>query len=174
MVQYRREYKQQSTVFLTFTLKNRQSDWLVRYIDEIKQAIRYAKNQQPFDIIALCILPEHIHLIMALPPNESNFSHRVRLIKSAFCQQLATKLPLAKNARGEYNVWQRRFWEHTIRDEANLQRCVDYVHFNPVKHGLVTQVKDWPYSSFHRAVHDGHINANWGGEYVAAEGNWGE
>lgn len=69
--------------------------------------------------------------------------------------------PFGKNAKGEYNVWQRRFWEHTVRDEGDFQAHVDYIHYNPVKHGLVTRVGDWPYSSFHRFVRLGWLNSNW-------------
>ena len=174
MVNYRREYILGSTVFLTITLKNRQSDWLSCYINELKNAIKTARQRSPFDVIAICVLPEHLHIVMELPSNDSNFSHRVRLIKSLFSQQLALKLALRPNARGEYDIWQRRFWEHTIRDEADLQRCVDYVHFNPVKHGLVTQVKDWPFSSFHREVREGRLAENWGGENAQTTGDWGE
>jgi len=66
--------------------------------------------------------------------------------------------------KGEYNVWQRRFWEHTLRDERDLQAHVDYIHYNPVKHGLVTRVGDWPYSSFHRFVRMGWLDADWAGD----------
>ena len=112
--------------------------------------------------------------IRATLANDSNFSHRVRLIKSLFSQQLAKKLALRPNTRGEYDIWQRRFWEHTIRDDVDLQRCVDYVHFNPVKHGLVAQVKDWPFSSFHREVRAGRLAENWGSENTPPIGDWGE
>ncbi|PTQ87514.1 REP-associated tyrosine transposase [Agitococcus lubricus] len=174
MVNYRREYILGSTVFLTITLKNRQSDWLCRYINELRNAIQTARQRSPFDLIAICVLPEHLHIVMQLPTNEGNFSHRVRLIKSLFSQRLAKKLALHPNTRGEYEIWQRRFWEHTIKNEEDLQRCVDYVHFNPVKHGLVTQVKDWPFSSFHRAVKEGRLAENWGSENVKTLGDWGE
>ncbi|MFO1391979.1 MAG: transposase [Agitococcus sp.] len=174
MVNYRREYKLGSTVFLTLTLKNRQSDWLSRYIDELKHAIKTTRQRLPFELIAICVLPEHLHMVIALPPNDGNFSHRIRLMKSLFSQQVAKKLALRPNKRGEYEIWQRRFWEHTIRDDIDLQRCVDYVHFNPVKHGLVAQVKDWPFSSFHREVKEGRLAENWGGESVKTIGDWGE
>lgn len=174
MVNYRREYKAGSCVFLTLTLKNRQLGWLSHYINDLRFAIQTTRQRFPFDIIAICVLPEHLHIVMQLPPNEGDFSHRVRLIKSLFSQQLAKRLTLTPNARGEYNVWQRRFWEHTIRDDVDLQRCVDYVHFNPVKHGLVNQVKDWPFSSFHREVRAGRLSENWGGASVSVTGDWGE
>ena len=152
MVNYRREPIPGSQVFLTLTLRDRKQDYLTRYITEFRNALRYTRQRAPFDIIALCVLPEHLHLIMQLPPDNSDFSHRVRLLKSHFSRALADRFGLKKNERGEYAVWQRRFWEHTVRDAADLQRCVDYVHFNPVKHGLVQAVKDWPYSSFHRQM----------------------
>lgn len=174
MVYYRREPIPGSQVFLTLTLRDRKQDYLTRHIDDFRHAIRHARQRAPFDIIALCVLPEHLHLIMQLPPHDADFSHRVRLIKSHFSREVANKRGLLKNERGEYAIWQRRFWEHTVRNSADLQRCVDYVHFNPVKHGLVQAVKDWPYSSFHRAVRNGNLAADWGGESVAAEGMWGE
>jgi putative transposase len=175
MVNYRREYIPESTVFLTISLKNRQSDWLVNYIDDLRIAVATAKKCIRFEIVAICVLPDHIHMMMKLPSHDGNFSQRVRLIKSTFSQQLSQKLSLTPNARGEYAIWQRRFWEHTIRDEADLQRCVDYVHFNPVKHGLVTQVKDWPFSSFHQYVRDDRLDVDWGCAMgMNADSNWGE
>lgn len=175
MVQYRREYREGALVFITFNLKNRRSDLLVAYIDDLKIAIQETKTRYPFEIVALCILPEHVHLVMQLPENQANFSHRVRLIKSLFCQKIAQKISLTKNSRGEYDVWQPRFWEHMIRNELDLKRCVDYVYYNPVKHGWVAEVKNWPYSSFHRDVRRGLLTEDWGCSGLLEHNtDWGE
>src|SRR5262249_39941628 len=113
-------------------------------------------------IEAVVVLPDHLHCIWTLPPDDKDYSHRWRLIKSRFSRALsAAGAPVRKNARGEYNVWQRRFWEHTVRDEQDFNAHVDYIHYNPVKHGLVTRVADWPHSSFHRFVRVGWLDADW-------------
>jgi len=101
---------------------------------------------------------------MTLPQGDSDFSGRWRRIKSVFTRQaVAHGVSAAQNRRGEYSLWQRRFWEHTVRDEIDFARHVDYVHYNPVKHGLVKRVSDWPHSSFHRYVRCGIVPEDWGG-----------
>ena len=103
----------------------------------------------------MVVLPDHLHAVMTLPPDDADFSGRWRRIKSLFTRQiLAQGQAIARDRRGEYGLWQKRFWEHTVRDELDLRRHVDYIH-NPVKHGLVKRVSDWPHSSFHRYVHQG-------------------
>jgi putative transposase len=104
-----------------------------------------------------------------------NYAHRWRLIKGRFARSLAeTGAPVRQNNKGEYDVWQRRFWEHTVRDERDLQAHVDYIHYNPVKHGIVETVRDWPYSSFHRFVRLGWISADWAGDPSSIDGRMGE
>ena len=93
-----------------------------------------------------------MHAIWTLPPDDADYSSRWRSIKSDFTHQLATQIPIVRNTKGEYALWQRRFWEHTLRDAIDFSRHIDYIHYNPVKHGQVKQVKDWRYSSFHRFV----------------------
>jgi putative transposase len=101
---------------------------------------------------------------MTLPSNDADFTGRWRRIKSLFTRRaIAAGTTAARNEKGEYSLWQRRFWEHTIRDEEDLARHVDYIHFNPVKHGLVARVCDWPYSSFHRYVRRGLLPEDWAG-----------
>ncbi len=102
---------------------------------------------------------------MKLPDNDANFPARWKAIKSSFSRALMKEgVDLSKNKKGEINLWQRRYWEHQIRDEMDLQAHVDYIHFNPVKHGYVQHVLNWPYSSFHRYVQSGLLNEEWGYE----------
>jgi putative transposase len=97
------------------------------------------------------------------------------MIKSGFTIGLvAAGVITERNQKGEYPLWQRRFWEHTIRDENDFGRHVDYIHFNPVKHGLVARVRDWPYSSFHHYVRHGVLPADWAGDAREADGSFGE
>ena len=126
----------------------------------------YGKVQRdsPFLTIAICILPDHLHAVWQLPADDADFSSRWSKIKSGFSRVLpVTARTASKLAKREKGIWQRRFWEHQIRDESDLQRHVDYIHFNPVKHGLVQRVADWPYSSFHRYVRAGQLERDWAG-----------
>ncbi len=161
MVFYRRNFVAGGTYFFTATLADRKCDWLVRHVDSLRVAFRHARRERPFAIEALVVLPDHLHCVWTLPPGDADYSHRWRLIKARFLKDvLLAGAPIHQSAKGEYNVWQRRFWEHTVRDEADLLAHVDYIHYNPVKHGLVTRVSDWPYSSFHRFVRMGWLSAD--------------
>ncbi len=115
------------------------------------------QKQYPFETVAICVLPNHIHAIWTLPPDDADYSLRWRLIKTKFSAHFphAENLSASKQRRHERGIWQRRFYEHTVRDETDLQRCADYIYFNPVKHGLCGNVRDWAFSSFHRYVRDG-------------------
>jgi putative transposase len=125
-------------------------------------------------IDAIVVLPEHLHAILTLPANDSDFAGRWRRIKGHFSSQLlAASIALTRRPNGELALWQRRYWEHTIRDEDDFVRHVDYIHFNPVKHALVTRVSDWPYSSFHRYVREGALPEDWAGDAKDA-GGFGE
>ena len=176
MVAYRRNFLPGGTFFFTVVLKDRRSALLVEHIDLLRQALRRAREQQPFSIIALVVLPEHLHTVLTLPEHDADFPGRWRRIKALFTRSLAPRgIPVVRNARGEYSVWQRRFREHTIRDEADLERHVDYIHFNPVKHGLVAQVREWPFSSFHQYVRRGWLPPDWGGTMEdSAKADFGE
>jgi REP-associated tyrosine transposase len=129
----------------------------------------------PFDIDAIVILPEHLHAIMTLPANDADFSGRWHRIKGHFTTHaVRAGLAVERDHRGEYPVWQKRFWEHTIRDEADLARHVDYIHFNPIKHGLAVRVRDWPFSSFHQFVRRGLLPKDWAGTVTASGRGYGE
>jgi putative transposase len=163
MVHYRRCKIDGGTYFFTVTLKNRNSTILVDHIDDLKKAIKEAKSFLPFTINALVILPEHIHTIWQLPDNDHAYATRWRIIKSKFTKSLLNKnIVINKDRHGLYNLWQRRFWEHVIRDEQDYINHVNYIHFNPVKHQYVTCARDWPYSTFHEYVRQGLLSENWG------------
>jgi putative transposase len=175
MVFYRRNLVPGGTYFFTVTLADRRADWLIRDIQCVREAFRLARRKWPFEIDAVVVLPDHLHCIWTLPPDDVNYAHRWRLIKARFSRALLDAgRPIRRNAKGEYNVWQRRFWEHTVRDERDLQAHMDYIHYNPVKHGLVTHVSDWPYSSFHRFVRLGWLSADWAGDTNLLDGSTGE
>jgi putative transposase len=107
---------------------------------------------------------------------DSDFASRWMRIKARFSRGLPASAArtASKVARREKGIWQRRYWEHVIRDDADLERHVDYIHYNPIKHGLVSRVIDWPYSSFHRHVERGVLPADWGGDAMDATGRFGE
>jgi len=174
MVRYRRNFLPGGTFFFTVTLNDRTSSTLVDHVDKLRHAFRMTRAERPFTVGAIVILPDHLHVIMTLPEGDADFPGRWKRIKSLFTHRLAASgFPAVRNDRGEFSLWQRRFWEHTIRDEADFERCADYIHFNPVKHGLVASPIDWPYSSLHRYIHAGILPADWGGS-SGITGNFGE
>ena len=164
MVLYRRHRVAGGTYFFTVTLKNRTLSLLVDHIDALRESVRCARQRKPFRIDAWVVLPEHLHALWTLPPDDDDYSGRWKLIKGRFSHLLAKAgAPIGKNPRREYDLWQSRFWEHTIRDERDFERHVDYIHFNPTKRGLVSRVCDWSYSSFHRYVRLGLLPVDWAG-----------
>jgi putative transposase len=174
MVRYRRNFVPGGTFFFTVTVADRRSSVLVERIAALRAAFRVTRSETPFAIDAIVVLPDHLHTIMTLPPDDSDFSGRWRRIKSLFTRRIAAQDETLQNKRGEYAVWQRRFWEHTVRDETDFARHVDYIHYNPVKHGLVSRARDWPYSSFHRYVRQELLPEDWGGDVSQAWGDFGE
>jgi putative transposase len=131
-------------------LADRQRALLTDHIDLLRAAFRHVRARHPFTIEATVILPDHLHAIWTLPDGDADFPLRWRLIKGAFSRGLprGERISASRAGRGERGVWQRRYWEHTLRDETDFTRHLDYVHFNPIKHGHAEQVRDWPYSSF--------------------------
>jgi putative transposase len=176
MTYYRRALIEGGVFFFTVTLADRSSNLLVREIDRLRSAYAVVKNKYPFETIAICILPEHLHAVWSLPPNDADFSLRWNLIKRNFSIGLPShaQRSVSKVARREKGIWQRRFWEHAIRNDADLEKHVDYIHFNPVKHGHVARVCDWPYSSFGRYVAKGLLPGDWGGDTRKFAGKFGE
>jgi REP-associated tyrosine transposase len=175
MVAYRRNFVTGGTFFFTVALANRRSSTLVDHVDSLRVAFRLTRKERPFSVDAIVILPEHLHAMLTLPPEDADFSGRWRRIKSLFTRRVVARgLSVGREQKGEYQVWQRRFWEHTIRNETDFARHADYIHFNPVKHGLVSQVADWRYSSFHRYVRQGILPPDWGGKVVFPARGFGE
>ncbi len=162
MVRYRRNVVPGGTYFFTVTLGDRTSSVLVDHIGALRTAFRIARHERPFTIEAIVILPEHLHAIWTLPSGDSDFSGRWKRIKAHVTHRLvADGVPVERHRNGEFSLWQRRYWEHTIRNEADFERHVDYVHFNPVRHKLVSRAVEWPYSSFHAYVRRGLLPADW-------------
>ena len=144
-------------------------------IDALRAAFRTARRERPFLVDAVVILPEHLHAILTLPPGDADFPGRWRRIKGHFSGPLIAAGTAAKRrSNGELGLWQRRFWEHTVRDEYDFARHVDYIHYNPVKHGLVRSVRDWPHSSFHQYVRNGILPEDWAGVGNESDGTYGE
>ena len=171
MPNYRRDYTKGGIYFFTVALQNRRHDWLVHYIREFREAWQETARRHPFATIAITILPEHFHAVLALPEDDHDYSLRLRALKSAFSRRLPETCrhpnPSQQRKR-ETGIWQRRFWEHLIRDENDLEQHVFYTYYNPVKHGYVNRVIDWPYSSFHRDVRSGLFLPDWGGDIIAS------
>jgi putative transposase len=176
MADYRRNFIAGASFFFTVNLAERRLRLLTEHIEGLRTAFRETWRRHPFTIDAMVVLPDHLHAIWTLPEGDWDFSTRWQLIKSAFSRSLAPgeRVSASRAAKGERGVWQRRFWEHTMRDESDLVRHIDYIHLNPVKHGLVTRVRDWPYSSFHRMVKLGVLPEDWAGDLSNHADNFGE
>ncbi|HEY8117608.1 MAG TPA: transposase [Methylophilaceae bacterium] len=163
---YRRTWHQGGTYFFTVNLLQRKNnDLLVRHIESLRQVVMAVRINHPFAIHGWIVLPEHLHCVIELPPDDADFATRWRLIKMGFSKSLSLteRRSSVRIKRGERGIWQRRYWEHLIRDESDYRAHMDYLHFNPVKHGLVGKVKDWPYSTFHRLVKQGVYPIEWAG-----------
>ena len=169
LMEYRRTYIPGGTYFFTLvTFQRRPIFSSPDAVDTLRNAFQYMLSRMPFTIVAIVILPEHIHSIWALPQDDSDYSTRWRLIKSHFTRHWQTKGTLSVNAsrreKGEADIWQRRYWEHLIRDEADLTRHIEYIHYNPVKHGLARSAVEWKYSSFTKYVREGAYPEDWGSD----------
>ena len=176
MPRYRRANIAGGTFFFTVAIADRSDDLLVREVDRLRSVYRSVSKRYPFHTIAICILPDHLHAIWSLPESDADFALRWSLIKAGFSRGLDADAPRSARhvAKRERGLWQRRYWEHAIRNETDLARHVDYIHFNPVKHGLVTRVVDWPHSSFHQYVARGDLPEDWGGDMREIRGSFGE
>jgi len=164
------------TFFFTVAIADRSDDLLVREIDRLRDSYRLVQERHPFETIAICILPDHLHALWTLPENDADFPTRWNLIKGYFSRGYVgpSPQPARRIARREKGLWQRRYWEHAIRDDTDLTRHIDYIHFNPVRHKLVSRVRDWPHSSFHRYVARGDVPEDWGGDVREISGAFGE
>jgi putative transposase len=156
------------------TLARRGDDLLVQRIEDLRVAWRQTARAMPFRCDAIVVLPDHLHAVWTLPPGDGDFSTRWKMFKAGFTQVTGLSGPRSdsKRTKGERGIWQRRFWEHTIRDEADFVAHVAYCWGNPVKHGLVARAAEWPYSSIHRDIRAGRVSPEWSGGL--ADGQFGE
>jgi putative transposase len=163
-MRYRRAKTKGGTYFFTVNLADRSSTLLADKVDILRSAFHQIKQRHPFEIDAIVILPDHLHAIWTLPPEDNDYAKRWSLIKATFSRQIPAieKRNSSRLTKGERGIWQRRYWEHLIRGEQDFIRHVDYIHYNPVKHGHTRNPADWPYSSIHRYIAKGLLPANWG------------
>ncbi len=164
MPNYIRAFVPGGTFFFTVAILERQRALLTEHIDELRQAFISVRRAQPFTLDAVVILPDHLHCLWTLPPGDADFSSRWHDIKAQFARRIprGERLSERRHKKGERGIWQRRFWEHVIRDERGFERHADYIHFNPVKHGYVERAADWPLSSFGKYVERGIYTIDWG------------
>ncbi len=170
MPEYRRLFIPGGTYFFTVVTQDRRPILTTDTARAcLRTAIRTVRKKQPFGLLAIVLLPDHLHTVWALPPGDERYPLRWAQIKEQFSrlslasggeEALVSESRMRHRERG---IWQRRYWEHACRDEDDLKRCVDYVHWNPVKHGLVKRVTDYPWSTFHRFVKEGEYDPDWGG-----------
>ncbi|WP_223291476.1 REP-associated tyrosine transposase [Defluviicoccus vanus] len=164
--------------FTVNLLERRGNDLLIRHIDFLRDAVRLVGRSRPFTIDAWVVLPDHLHCVWTLPPDDDDFATRWRLIKSIFARSLPVceRRSDARLRKGERGIWQRRYWEHAIRDDEDFAAHIDYVHFNPVKHGYVREPAAWPYSTFKSAVGRGLYPESWlgAGEQSSSDKDCGE
>ena len=190
MPDYRRIRMPGATYFFTVALADRSSDLLIRRIADLRSAVSVTMSERPFRCDAAVILPDHLHMVWTLPEGDADYSTRWGAIKARFSMSVRRSgftpppgLPQVRSGKyagvnpglrrdkGEVAIWQRRFWEHFIRNEADFNAHIGYCWGNPVKHRLVTKAVDWPYSSIHRDSRDGKVPPEWGGD---AGGEFGE
>ncbi|MEY4730741.1 MAG: hypothetical protein RL020_1899 [Pseudomonadota bacterium] len=177
MATFRRDLTKGATYFFTVATYRRQPILTKpEVITSLRNAIAETKNEYPFEIVAWVVLPDHLHAVWTLPEGDSDYGVRWGLIKRKVTAEasghVTIKLSKSQLTRNESGFWQRRFWEHRIRDDDDLQKHVDYIHYNPVKHGLVENVVDWPHSTFHRFIEKGWVTQDWAGSNI--EGDFGE
>jgi putative transposase len=168
MSNYRRDYSTGATWFFTIVTYQRREflcDDKVR--KALRDAIRKVQTKYPFEINAWVLLPDHFHCIWTLPEQDSNFQLRIRLLKRYVTQTCSCILHRdslntpSRRKRKESTIWQRRYWEHKIRTETDFKHHMDYIHYNPVKHGLSESPSEWSYSTIHRLMKQSVYPENW-------------
>jgi len=176
-MQYRRSDTKGASYFFTVNLANRKSTLLLDKIDTLRQSIQTVKQRHPFKIDAMVVMPDHLHAIFTLPLDDNDYANRWMLIKSSFSRHIpkGEQINPSRASKRERGLWQRRYWEHLIRDDKDYNAHVNYIHYNPVKHGYVQQAVKWPHSSIHRYIKKGDISKNWGGDDKQTNSDrWGE
>ena len=175
-MQYRRTKCEGGTYFFTVNLVNRNSQLLIEHIDVLKRAFIKVKQNHPFDIDAIVVLPDHLHTIWTLPRHDADYPKRWMLVKSGFSRQIPNTEHRCQSRvnKGERGIWQRRYWEHLVRDNEDYESHVNYIHYNPVKHGYVNNPSDWKYSSIHQFINKKIIEPNWASISAFNESLFGE
>ena len=175
-MRYRRAFTAGGSYFFTVNLVDRHSDLLVRHIEELRQVLDKVKKAHPFSLVALAVMAEHLHAIWRLPVGDADYPVRWALIKASFSRRLNADelIRHSRKAKRERGIWQRRYWEHQIRNEADLARHVDYIHYNPVKHGHVVRPVEWPHSTLHAYIERGLATPDWGSRVDGAGDGYGE
>jgi putative transposase len=161
---YKRVRIEGGCYFFTVVLAQRhKNNLLIEHVDALRKSFKHVQNNHPFIMDTVVIMPDHLHCIWQLPEGDFNFSTRWRLIKAHFSRSIkkAEVINKSRLRKGERGIWQRRFWEHVIRDDTDYVNHVEYIHYNPVKHGYVNRVIDWTHSSFHQWVEKGIYPLNW-------------
>lgn len=163
MPNYRRAWVPGGTYFFTVNLCERRRQLLVDRIDALRDAFRAAHAVRPFSMPTWVVLPDHLHCLWVLPEGDADIATRWRHIKALFSRAVPTGewRTARRLAKAERGIWQRRYWEHLVRDDADMHAHVDYIHINPVKHGHVVRAVDWPYSSFHHYLRHGVLPMDW-------------
>ena len=172
---YIRDRTSGGTYFFTVNLAERRGNTLlIDRIDHLRAAFRETLAIYPVLMDAIVILPDHLHCIWRLPLGDDGYPTRWRLIKSHFSRGLepGERRSESRLRKGERGIWQRRYWEHLIRNDQDYSRHVDYIHYNPVKHGLVAQPRDWPYSTFSHWIERGVYTENWGSDVRLCATRW--
>ena len=159
MVKYRRIKNTAGYYFFTVNLFDRRQSYLTNYIEILRYSFKSTLNKYHAKVHAICVLPEHLHVIIIFPDEDCNYFNFWKIIKAKFKYYIPVK----------DKIWQDRYWDHLIRDEHDLVQHVNYIHYNPVKHGYVDKVCDWPFSSFHQFVKEGKLEASWGSDYRSPE-----
>lgn len=175
-MQYRRTRIKGAAYFFRVNLANRTETLLTDNIDILRSTVREVKRCHPFKIDAMMVLPDHLHVVWTLPPHDDACSTRWMLIKAGFSRRIPYIKTQSQSqiSKGERGIWQRRYWEHLIRDEQDFIRHVNYIHYNPVKHGHAKRPVDWPHSSIHRYISERIIPANWGADMTFGDAGFGE
>jgi putative transposase len=175
-MRYKRIFVKGGTYFFTVNLAERQRTLLTDHADILRSVMRKVKARHPFAIDAIVILPDHIHALWTLPKDDCDYPARWMLIKTGFSRQIpkGESVSRSRMSKGERGIWQRRYWEHLIRDENDFARHTDYIHYNPVKHGYVSRPSDWQFSSIHRYIADGRLNPDWAARFSENDVGWGE
>lgn len=176
MTNYRRNFVPGGSFFFTVDLANRRSHLLMEKINLLREALRYVRAKHPFMLDAIVVLPDHLHAIWTLPLGDADSATRWRLLKTIFPRGVPVSegRSISREGKSERGGWQRRYWEHTLRDENDFERHCDYIHINPVKHGYVSAVHEWPFTSYHGFVKRGVYRIDWAGSGDVDGNDFGE